>query len=74
MSLIKKEFVKPETDLDNVTFTPSKFGVFMITAWGMGLGFGLMSTLASYYWLIGLFTFIISLIGLLWSYSTRVKY
>lgn len=67
----KVEFVKPETDLKNVTFTPSKFGVFLLTAFGVGFGFGLE---VNQHLVIGLFTWVISIIGLLWSFNTRSKY
>lgn len=70
--MIKAEFVKPQTDLGDVTFKPTKFGVFMLTAFGMGLGFGLM--IHQPHWVVGLLTWLISFIGLLWSYSTRGKY
>lgn len=67
----KVEFVKPETDLSSVTFTPSKFGIFLITTFGVGFGFGLEF---NQHLVLGFFTWIISIIGLLWSFSTRSKY
>ena len=69
--MIKAEFIKPESDLKDVIFTSSKFGVFMLTCFGVGFGWGLMFPS---HWILGLVTWGLSLLGLLWSFGTRGKY